>query len=55
VKNAGHEQILTHPEIQKVVPLFLLGKDPGAIQPSYPAIVFIPTTGEDASHPALRK
>jgi len=55
VKNAGHEQILTHPEIQRAIPLFLSGKDPVGLQASYPGLVFITVVSEQVSHPSLKK
>ncbi|MEL6668784.1 MAG: alpha/beta hydrolase [Bacteroidota bacterium] len=55
VENAGHEQILPHPDIQQAVVDFLLGEDVSQVRAAYPPLRFIPLEGEatDLYHPCL--
>lgn len=55
VENAGHEQILTHPEIWNAIPAFLAGDDVGAVRAAYPPLEWVPLEGydEDRSHPSV--
>ncbi|MFA0961510.1 alpha/beta hydrolase [Roseivirga sp. BDSF3-8] len=55
VENAGHEQLLSHPEIKKRVMQFLNGKGLKDEQIHAGSILFIPLTGSDLpeAHPSL--
>ncbi|GGG19126.1 alpha/beta hydrolase [Dokdonia pacifica] len=55
VQNAGHEQIVYHPEAQETILRFLKGETVNDVTMSYPPIQFIPLTGtsEDLWHPSL--
>lgn len=55
VKNAGHEQILNHPEAVDRIIEFLKGKKVDDTNLSYPDLKFIPLRGKtgDIWHPAL--
>ncbi|HEY3404742.1 MAG TPA: alpha/beta hydrolase, partial [Ohtaekwangia sp.] len=55
VQNAGHEQVLTHPEIRKAITVFLSGKAVENVKPAYPPIAFISLTAEGTPHPALKR
>ena len=55
VRNAGHEQILTHPEIRKAVVRFLSGEDVSDVRAAWPPLRFVPLEGFDpeATHPSV--
>lgn len=55
VENAGHEQILKHPETAKAIFNFLAGEDVSGISPSYPPLQFVPVDPEadGPTHPAV--
>lgn len=55
VKNAGHEQILSHPDAVDRIVQFLQGKKVDASNLSHPALKFIPLTGKPGEvwHPSL--
>ena len=55
VENAGHEQILPHPEIEKAVVRFLAGEDVSEVRASYPPLRFVPIEGYDEAitHPSV--
>ncbi len=57
VNNAGHEQILTHPEAGPAIIRFLKGENVNDVALSYPKLKFIPVIGDTGklSHPSLRK
>ncbi|WKN43347.1 alpha/beta fold hydrolase [Tunicatimonas pelagia] len=56
VDNAGHEQILTHPEATPTVIRFLKGGNIDDVALFYPPIEFIPVKGKagDVSHPSIQ-
>jgi len=55
VANAGHEQILPHPEIWSAVGAFLRGEDVSEVRAAWPPIRFVPLEGYDPerSHPSV--
>ena len=55
VVNAGHEQILTHPDAPKTIIRFLKGEDVNDVGLSQPKLRFIPIKGksDDIWHPSL--
>jgi len=55
VKNAGHEQILSHPNIAPAIGKFLMGGDVSEVTAAYPPLKFIPVRGEreGVGHPAV--
>ncbi|MEM6697940.1 MAG: alpha/beta hydrolase [Bacteroidota bacterium] len=55
VKNAGHEQILRHPEATPTIIRFLKGEDVNDVALSNPELKFIPVKGETGGlwHPAM--
>jgi pimeloyl-ACP methyl ester carboxylesterase len=55
VRNAGHEQVLTHPEIWKAVRDFLRGEDVSDVEAAWPAIEWVPLEGYDPerTHPSV--
>lgn len=55
VENAGHEQILPHPEIWTAVRNFLLGDDVSEVRADYPPIEWVPLEGYDPerTHPSV--
>ena len=58
VENAGHEQVLPHPEVQRALAKFLRGDDDvGEISASYPRLRFVPLRGSDpkVSHPSVSR
>ena len=57
INNAGHEQILTHPEAIPTVIRFLNGEDVNDVALFYPTLEFIPVKGNTGklSHPSMQK
>ena len=57
VENAGHEQILPHPEVQKAIVRFLRGEDVSDLRAAWPRLRFVPLEGSDpeATHPSVTK
>ena len=57
VKNAGHEQLLSHPDVRTAMVDFLKGREVGNRILAYPAPQFLPTSGSvpGRSHPAVKK
>lgn len=55
VQNAGHEQILSNPQVGEAIVNFLAGKDISDVTAANPPLRFMPVKGavEDISHPAL--
>lgn len=55
VANAGHEQVLPHPEIWSAVAAFLRGEDVSEVHAAWPPIRFVPLEGYDPerSHPSV--
>jgi pimeloyl-ACP methyl ester carboxylesterase len=55
VRNAGHEQVLTHPKATDTIIRFLRGEDVSEVTMVHPALRFIPVEGSDSEvwHPAL--
>ena len=53
VDNAGHEQVLSHPDVQRAVVRFLGGDDVSDVRAAWPALTFEPLEGP-GSHPATR-
>lgn len=55
VRNAGHEQVLPHPEIQEAIVRFLRGEDVSDIDAAWPALEWVPLEGYDAerTHPSV--
>jgi len=55
VENAGHEQILTNPQITTAIVDFLSGKEVESVNASYGPIRFIPLSGmnKERYHPSL--
>ncbi len=56
VKNAGHEQVLSHPEVQQAIVDFLRGAQVGDREISMPALRFVPLDGTstEVTHPAIQ-
>lgn len=57
VDNAGHEQILTHPEATATIIRFLKGENVDDVALFYPKLRFIPVKGKPGkrSHPSITK
>ncbi|WP_109298843.1 alpha/beta hydrolase [Aquimarina sp. AU474] len=57
IDNAGHEQILTHPEAGSAIIRFLKGENVDDVALSYPKLKFIPVVGDTGklSHPSMQK
>ena len=57
VENAGHEQVLPHPEVQKAIVRFLRGEDVSDLRATWPRLRFVPLEGSDpeATHPSVTK
>jgi pimeloyl-ACP methyl ester carboxylesterase len=55
VENAGHEQVLPHPQVQEAIVRFLSGEDVPGRTLTAPPIRFIPVRGSDPerTHPSL--
>lgn len=55
VENAGHEQILTQPQIGKAIVRFLSGEDVRDVKVALPPIRFVPIEGYDpaVTHPSV--
>ncbi len=55
VANAGHEQVLTHPEIRDAIVRFLRGEDVRGVVAAWPPLRFVPLEGFDpeVSHPSV--
>jgi len=55
VRNAGHEQVLTHPKATDTIIRFLGGEDVSEVSMVHPPLRFIPVEGSDSEvwHPAL--
>jgi pimeloyl-ACP methyl ester carboxylesterase len=55
VENAGHEQILTQPQIGKAIVRFLAGEDVSDVKVALPPIRFVPIEGYDpaVTHPSV--
>jgi pimeloyl-ACP methyl ester carboxylesterase len=56
VENAGHEQILPHPDVQRAVLRFLRGEDVSGTRAAWPKMKFVPLEGADpqATHPSVQ-
>ncbi len=56
VDNAGHEQILTHPQATPTIIRFLKGENVNDVALSYPPLEFIPLKGDtgNLSHPSFQ-
>ncbi|MGB0524002.1 MAG: alpha/beta hydrolase [Flammeovirgaceae bacterium] len=56
VKNAGHEQVLTHPKANEAIIRFLKGENVDEVTLTYPKLEFIPVKGKTGklSHPAVK-
>ena len=57
IDNAGHEQILTHPEATLTIVRFLKGENVDDVALYYPTLEFIPVRGkaDKLSHPSIQK
>lgn len=55
VENAGHEQVLPHPEVQRAIVRFLRGEDVGDVRAAHPPLRFVPLEGCDpeVTHPSV--
>ena len=55
VKNAGHEQVLSHPKASPSIIRFLQGENIDEVALAYPKLKFIPIVGEskEVYHPSL--
>jgi pimeloyl-ACP methyl ester carboxylesterase len=55
VENAGHEQVLPHPEVQTAIVRFLRGEDVGGVRAAHPPLRFVPLEGydPDVTHPSV--
>lgn len=55
VDNAGHEQVLPHPEVQKAIVSFLRGEEVSDVRASWPPLRFVPLEGTDpeVTHPSV--
>lgn len=55
VENAGHEQVLPHPEIWTAVRDFLRGRDVSGVRAAHPPIEWVPLEGYDPerTHPSV--
>ena len=55
VRNAGHEQVLTHPGATDTIIRFLQGEDVSDVTMVHPSLRFIPVEGSDSEgwHPCL--
>jgi pimeloyl-ACP methyl ester carboxylesterase len=53
VKNAGHEQILSNPDIVNAISIFLKGSDVSQVKASAAPIQFVPLTGSSGLHPSV--
>jgi pimeloyl-ACP methyl ester carboxylesterase len=55
VRNAGHEQVTTHPEIAGAIRRFLRGEDVSDVDASWPDLQWVPLEGYDPerSHPSV--
>lgn len=55
VDNAGHEQVLPHPQVQQAVIRFLRGEDVAGVHAAYPPLRFVPLGGYDpaVTHPSV--
>jgi len=55
VKNAGHEQTLPHPAVQRALGLFLSGQSVDEITAAWPPLRFVPIEGYDPgrTHPSV--
>lgn len=56
VENAGHEQVLPQPAIQRAILAFLKGDDVRDVRVALPPLRFVPIEGDDPSvtHPSVR-
>lgn len=57
VRNAGHEQVMTHPVIRRAIVRFLAGDSVDGISAEWPPLRFVPLTGFDPArtHPSVRR
>lgn len=57
VENAGHEDLLTNPEVQRRILAFLAGEEPADERIPGPPLVFVPPEGDDphVGHPSIPK
>lgn len=55
VENAGHEQILPHPEVQRAILAFLRGESVDDVTAAWPPMRFVPIEGYDpeVTHPSV--
>lgn len=55
VKNAGHEQIIQHPEVQRAIIAFLRGENVDDRTAAFPPLRFVPLEGHDpeVTHPSV--
>jgi pimeloyl-ACP methyl ester carboxylesterase len=55
VKNAGHEQILPHPDVQRAILRFLRGESVDDVTAAWPPLRFVPIEGSDPArtHPSV--
>jgi len=55
VENAGHEQVLPHPEVQRAIVRFLRGEDVRDVRAAHPPLRFVPLEGCDpeVTHPSV--
>ena len=56
VENAGHEQIIQHPNVQRAIGRFLAGESVDDVTASFPPLSFVPLEGRRAKlgHPSVR-
>lgn len=55
VRNAGHEQVLPHPEVRRAIVRFLQGEEVDGTRAEWPPLRFVPLTGYDRTrtHPSV--
>ncbi|MFQ5529740.1 MAG: alpha/beta hydrolase, partial [Gemmatimonadota bacterium] len=55
VENAGHEQVLPHPDVWAAVAAFLRGEDVSDVRASHPPLTWVPLEGYDPErwHPSV--
>lgn len=55
VENAGHEQVIAHPNVQRAILAFLRGENVDDVTASFPPLRFVPLEGYDPdnTHPSV--
>jgi pimeloyl-ACP methyl ester carboxylesterase len=55
VKNAGHEQVIPHPDVRRAIVAFLKGESVDGVTAAWPPLRFVPIEGYDAArtHPSV--